>query len=294
MIKISTSRLRQVFKNELRYFDKKVSEFDYLMFNYECDSSPICTCGEYRIDNNSSSEEIAAIIKYLEEIDVQNIDINTIYCDKPFTTNGKFAVNSILLELFLRKEYAQLDLSKVKSYSLISDFSEINEDEKLYKIKFQDKADFYNNIENYGADGARFIIDFNRQLRVEDARKVLGKLSLNHIKYIEEPCQSFEQSLSLKNEYDFALAIDESIYSNGVTEGIDYVILKPAVFSDFAKNKEIIDWAKRNNKPIIISSAYQTAFGLDLLKKYVLYYELESELMGLDTAKLIKSENILQ
>lgn len=282
---IQQFKLRQIFHEEVQYFNQMIKNFDYMIFHLP----QLDIYSEYRIFLGQNDES-TDILNYLNSLNLNNTNSFDLSHKSQFSASANFAINSLLLSL---KMGGNFQLHKAKSYTLINDFSEINRESNLYKIKYRREAQFLQNIDKYGELGNLFILDFNRTFSPEEAKIILSELNMNYIKYIEEPCYTFADSLALKASHPFTLAIDESLYSQSLTSDIDYIILKPAVFSDFARNEHIITWAKSNNIPVIISSSYNTSYGLSFLLKYALYYSLCDELMGFDTAKLVEREEIL-
>lgn len=284
-MKIQKFKLRQTFKQEVKYFNQMIKSIDYTIFHL----SQADIYSEYRLFSNQEDES-EAIYKYLISLDLEDINRFNLSHKSQFSASGNFAINSLLMSLKMGNNFP---LHKAKSYTFIDDFSEFYRESNLYKIKYKRDGQFLENIDKYGALGNFFILDFNRTLSLDEARSILNELNLSYIEYIEEPCHTFADSLALKLKHPFKVAIDESLYSQALTSDIDYIILKPAVFSDFARNEQIITWAKGNNIPVIISSSYNTSYGLLFLQKYALYYGLCDELMGLDTAKLTEKEEVL-
>lgn len=262
-----------------------IKSFDYTIFHID----QLDIYSEYRIFTNQKDEssDIYNYLTSLELEDTANFDFSR---NSNFSVSANFAINSLLLSIKMDKDFL---FHKAKSYTFINDFSKINRESNLYKIKYRREAQFLENIDKYGELGNFFILDFNRTLSLEEAENILSDINLNYIKYIEEPCHTFSDSLTLKTSQPFPLAIDESLYCQELTNEIDYIILKPAVFSDFARNEKIINWAKAHNIPVIISSSYNTGYGLLFLQKYAQYFDLCDELMGLDTAKLVEREKVL-
>lgn len=282
---IQQFKLRQSFHGEVKYFNQMIKSIDYTIFHLP--QADIYS--EYRIFPGQKDES-TDIHNYLNSLDLNNTNNFDLSHKSQFSASANFAINLLLISLKMGNNF---QLHKAKSYTFIDDFSEINRESNLYKIKYRREAQFLQNIDKYGALGNFFILDFNRTLSLKEAKNILSELNLSYIKYIEEPCHTFADSLALKASHQFPLAIDESLYSQALTSDIDYIILKPAVFSDFARNEQIITWAKGNNIPVIISSSYNTSYGLLFLQKYALYFGLCDELMGLDTAKLVEREVIL-
>lgn len=282
---IQQFKLQQIFHEEVQYFNQMIKSFDYTIFHIP----QLDIYSEYRIFLGQKDES-TDIRNYLNSLDLNNTNSFDLSHKSQFSASANFAINSLLLSVKMGDNF---QLHKAKSYTFINDFSEIYRESNLYKIKYKREEKFTQNIDKYGELGNLFILDFNRNLSLEEAKSILSELNNCYIKYIEEPCHTFADSLALKASLPFPLAIDESLYSQALTSDIDYIILKPAVFSDFTRNERIINWAKSNSIPVVISSSYNTSYGLSFLQKYALYYGLCNELMGLDTAKLVEREEIL-
>ncbi len=239
---------------------------------------------------------ISNFIKSLKEIeDIQALFENSSKLDLP--NNFLFGLNSLVLSIYLQN----FDFSTeclVKSYSFFSDISQISEDKlsnsESIKIKFNGSREECNHINKlYESLGIRFRLDFNRKFDLQRCLSLLDMLNINAIKYIEEPCNTPEDTLILHSLSSVPIALDETLINRELNDDLlnisNYFIIKPSIIGDYKYIDFLITTAKSNTISVVFSSAYESHIGINAIKDLVRYYELQDEAMGLDTEKLIHS-----
>lgn len=132
------------------------------------------------------------------------------------------------------------------------------------------------------------------------------KNDLNFIEYIEEPIKiNLKKKLKLKNFNQESLiflnkninfAIDESLLENEfetlkpiIKKNYSVIILKPSFIGSIEKLNEWINWAKQNQIKIIISSAFETEIGHEMIFRLITFFNLEKSYHGADTFRFLKS-----
>lgn len=194
-----------------------------------------------------------------------------------------FGLSSCLLAL---RSDADLDFSRVKSYPFYQSISDCTSKDSFPKVKFSGTASEISAINS--AEGEKFRLDFNRRLNFDEACKLLTKIDLNNILYIEEPISDIKLLPKLKRRFDFSLALDETVINRELTSEMlnlaDYLIIKPALIGDF----DYIAQLAASGKQIVFSSAYESKIGTDAIRRLICMHRLERSPHGLDTEKYIE------
>ena len=110
-------------------------------------------------------------------------------------------------------------------------------------------------------------IDANGKWKLEEAVKYLSKLEDLNLEYAEQPVNSLDEFIKLKNETSVPLATDESIRTKKAADdfinknAVDYLILKPMIIGGLLPTLEIIILAEKNNITPVITSSFESAVG---------------------------------
>lgn len=240
------------------------------------------------------------INRFAKICSIQSIFSETSQLDIP--KNFLFGLNSFLLSLYLA-QFGNSNDAVVSSYTFLQDISQIipsqlfNSDS--VKVKFSGTHEECNYINAlYKSSGTKFRLDFNRKFDIEKCISILHLLDIEAIKYIEEPCSSTDDLLILSSLSSVPIALDETLINRELTDELaeiaSYFIIKPSMIGDYTYIDQLIKTAKSNKISIVFSSAYESYIGINAIKDLVRYYNLQDQLMGLDTEKLIKSFNYLE
>lgn len=117
--------------------------------------------------------------------------------------------------------------------------------------------------------GERIILraDVNGKWKIKEAISNIRLLDEVGLEYIEQPVNSIEEFLELKNNVRTPLAADESIRSLSdahkfiESHAVDFIILKPMLTGGIIPSLEIINKAKKNGINIVLSSSFETIAG---------------------------------
>ena len=110
-------------------------------------------------------------------------------------------------------------------------------------------------------------IDANGKWNLESAIKNLEKFKEFNLEYAEQPVNSLDDFIKLKNVTPIPLAADESIRTKEAAEdfikknAVDYLILKPMIIGGLLPTLEIIELAEKNNITPVITSSFESAIG---------------------------------
>ncbi|TNH44753.1 o-succinylbenzoate synthase [Photorhabdus luminescens] len=115
----------------------------------------------------------------------------------------------------------------------------------------------------------------------------------NRIAFLEEPCQTPEQSLAFARETGIAIAWDESVRDEGfkveAQAGVAAVVIKPTLIGSLARCCQLISAAHNAGLEAVISSSIETSFGLTQLAR-IAHWLTPATIPGLDTLELIQSQ----
>ena len=139
-------------------------------------------------------------------------------------------------------------------------------------------------------------LDANRRWTLPEA-VAYGKLSgIERIEYIEEPLQNPADLAEFHRQTGLPLALDESL--NGadpenfqIPEGTVAFILKPSVLG-ISGTLRWAEFANKNGVSVVISSAFESGLGLDMLANIAAAVNVADVPSGLDTWRWLASDII--
>ncbi len=115
----------------------------------------------------------------------------------------------------------------------------------------------------------------------------------HRIAFLEEPCQTPEQSLSFARDTGIAIAWDESVRDEGFNvaaqAGVTAIVIKPTLIGSLARCCQLISAARNAGLEAVISSSIETSFGLTQLAR-IAHWLTPATIPGLDTLELIQSQ----
>lgn len=122
-------------------------------------------------------------------------------------------------------------------------------------------------IRNTVGDKINIRIDINGKWSLNEAEKYLRRLEKLSIEFAEQPVNSIQEFIELKQRTSIPLAADESIRNLESAErfissnAIDFVILKPMMLGGVIPTLEIIELAEKNNITPIVTSSFESSIG---------------------------------
>lgn len=126
------------------------------------------------------------------------------------------------------------------------------------------------------------------------ARYVAPELR-SRIAFIEEPCQTREQSREFARATGIAIAWDESVREAGfeihAEPGLAAIIIKPSLTGSLTRCRELIAKAHRAGLEAVISSSIESSLGLTQLARLAAWLTPDA-VPGLDTLDLMSSQLI--
>lgn len=143
-------------------------------------------------------------------------------------------------------------------------------------------------------------LDANRKWTLEQA-VTFGKkfaksdrLFKQRFEFIEEPCQTVEQSRQFAEICDLPIAWDEAVRSPEFfvkkEPNLTAIVIKPTLIGSLEKCKKLIKSARLQGLKVVISSSIESSLGLTQLARFSNQYTPET-IAGLDTLSLMDLEN---
>ncbi|WP_371377440.1 o-succinylbenzoate synthase [Thalassotalea aquiviva] len=140
-------------------------------------------------------------------------------------------------------------------------------------------------------------LDANQGWTKKQAWCFLANVSRSLIEVVEEPCQAFEQSLTLAQKFHIRLAIDESLFSypwqHGLPAEVSTVIVKPSLIGGFKQLIKLIETAKKGQQTLYFSSSFESPLALSQIVSIAQMWADDASL-GLDTLKYFQQQHTLK
>jgi L-Ala-D/L-Glu epimerase len=148
----------------------------------------------------------------------------------------------------------------------------IDEGYSTIKIKagrqnFRDDKKCIAKIRSTAHDNIKLRVDVNGKWKLPEAERNLKELEEFSIEYVEQPVNSINDFLRLKEKTNIPLAPDESVRSlKDAAEfincgAVQYLVLKPMMIGGISPVLSIYEEAKKKNVKIVISSSFESNIG---------------------------------
>ncbi|WP_153916635.1 o-succinylbenzoate synthase [Shewanella sp. TC10] len=129
-------------------------------------------------------------------------------------------------------------------------------------------------------------LDANQGFSAEQAIEFLACLPKASIEYIEEPCNTIEQTLHVYQALKIPFALDETLndanYQFAMLDGLAALVLKPMIIGHTNKLAQLIEAATENGVRCILSSSLEANSGIKDLATLAAVLTPD-EIPGLDT-----------
>ena len=139
-------------------------------------------------------------------------------------------------------------------------------------------------------------LDANRQWSLAKAIKFADYIAptlRSRICFIEEPCQSIQQSLSFSEQTGIAIAWDESSRSAdfhlAAQQGLSAIVIKPTLVGSIEKVMQLVKKARNLGLQPVISSSLESSLGLNHLARLA-HWLTPNVIPGLDTIDLFAAQ----
>ncbi|KLV04972.1 o-succinylbenzoate synthase [Photobacterium ganghwense] len=144
--------------------------------------------------------------------------------------------------------------------------------------------------------GLRLRLDANRQwtpLKARQFAKYVAPAHRAQIAFLEEPCQTQEESLAFAHETGIDIAWDETVRDPGfevkAEPGVAAIIIKPTLVGSVQKCLSLIEQAHAVGLTAVISSSLESSLGLNQLARLAAW-QTPDVIPGLDTMQLFQMQ----
>ncbi|MCE2573579.1 o-succinylbenzoate synthase [Motilimonas eburnea] len=185
---------------------------------------------------------------------------------------------------------------------LIQDYRELNcpDQIKLKVARWQPSIELHTINQLIALNpNLRCRLDANQGWSLAQAQHFCHQLPPSHIEYIEEPCKHLADAIAALAPTGIKLALDEQLQQPQWPEpemrhpSIHALIIKPSLVGSFSRIKALLNLAKQHQQRVIISSAFESPYGLGLLSQLAKMWT-PNEVPGLDTVKYFTGQALGQ
>jgi len=131
-------------------------------------------------------------------------------------------------------------------------------------------------------------VDVNGLWSVDEAEKIIN--SIGDVEYVEQPCATIEELRELKKRVDVKIVGDEVLrkakdpFSVDLSDAVDYLMLKVQPLGGIKRAHKL---AEHHNLPVVVSSALESAVGINYGLILAASFEGMSFDCGLGTGSLL-------
>ncbi len=200
-------------------------------------------------------------------------------------TTGRVKINALITESFVSNED---ELERLQKYTSVKI--------KVGRHSIQEDAKLINTIRQQLSPETTVRFDANRAWSYDDACSFAKLIDTNGVEYIEEPCESIEESLQFAKDSNVPLALDETLYTEQFNSVIDSnkvvaVIIKPTLYGRILKIFDLVNLLKEHNTHAVISSSFESSVGLYYLATIASAVDADYP-CGLDTLVMFKGPEL--
>ncbi|WP_153447394.1 o-succinylbenzoate synthase [Vibrio algicola] len=149
-------------------------------------------------------------------------------------------------------------------------------------------------------------LDANRSWQLAKALKFAQYIAPEYrsrIAFLEEPCQTPEQSVQFAQQTGINIGWDETVqqsvqqhssqaefnFEDLCFDGVNTIVIKPTLIGSIARCIELIEQAEKNGLQAVISSSLESTIGLTQLARFAAW-KTPQQVPGLDTLQLFKAQ----
>lgn len=138
---------------------------------------------------------------------------------------------------------------------------------KVGRDNFEDDVKVIKSIRDELGYDFKIRIDANGNWNLKNAILILNSLEKYNIEYVEQPVNSIEDFIRLKQETKIPLAADESIRTFEDAEkfinkgAADVLIIKPMMLGGLLTTLKIIELCEKNKMDVVITSSFESSLG---------------------------------
>ena len=168
---------------------------------------------------------------------------------------------------------------------------------KVGRLSVQDDIERVKLARKILADDISLRLDANRSWEWEEAFEFAQAVSNCKIEFCEEPLRGFQKLEELHLQTGIPLALDETLWTNPNPDalpknGIKALIIKPGIIGGWDGTKFWVDYAKKKNMQVVLSSSLESGLGLNWIASMAANLLRQHLPTGLDTAKWFERDLI--
>ncbi|MGK9369268.1 enolase C-terminal domain-like protein [Melioribacter sp. Ez-97] len=281
-----TLKFKKRFSNASASFDKK----DFLIIKFNIDNS-YASFGEASVSYDSDPEKIiSSLNSIIRELPTQPADAVDYLKKICIEDTLRYALEQPLLFYLLKQQknfFKPFQGKRIINVNAIIDLDDIEGtlkkiEEKVkagfgvIKIKagrkdFEEDLKLLKRIDSHYGDSIALRLDINGKWDYHTALERLPLLTDFNIEYIEDPADSLEDNLKLAKESKISVVLDQTLPSLDETlnilsnSDVKQIVVKPSIRFGVFNTIDLIDYARKLNKQIVISSAFETSLGKSVL-----------------------------
>lgn len=147
-----------------------------------------------------------------------------------------------------------------------------NEGYSTFKLKvgrddIKDDINIIKKINNLFGDSIKIRLDANGKWNLKEAVKLLNAVNKFNIEYIEQPVNSLDEFIKLKERTEIPIAVDESL--NNIETAVSFInnkaadvfIIKPITLGGIIPSVKILTLAENNNIKCTVTTLFESALG---------------------------------
>lgn len=318
--KISFHKKKVFFKENLKLKNKEYSHKEIIIItittNFKIFKLEVAPLPHYQECNqeNKLQEYFFYLRKWRQGIEKKTLQItdkNLFSIAKKWNENIPFpalqwSISSLLLKFYYFKKRKKFP---VKNNFLVTNLEKylqenlkkqnLNFSHNVYKIKvgrkkIQQEILQLKKIVTNLKQGQKIRLDGNQLWNEKQLKYFLQEMKqeLNFIEYIEEPTFNYSFFKNYKNQISFA--IDETFLTKNknlkqiIKQNFSAIIIKPSFIGCLSKINNWINWAKKNQIKITISSAFETKIGHQSIFELIYFLNLQKIYHGADTYRFLE------
>lgn len=251
----------------------------------------VCPFPEFGTESLNDAEKSMSGIKLKLKIDRENLEESIFDClkDQSSLPSLRHGLEQAILSLLCRKqqvilpELLGIKLKKNVKVNAVIGFTDaeksvsaaeefVKNGYKTLKIKvgrehFEDDFSIIKLIRHKVGSEIKIRIDANGIWNLNDAIANLKRSETLDIEYAEQPVNTIDNYVELKNNCSVPLAADESVRSLKDakqfidSKSISHIILKPMMLGGLLPTLEIINYAEENNVTPVVTTSFESAIG---------------------------------
>ncbi len=165
---------------------------------------------------------------------------------------------------------------------------------KVGRKDFEEDLSLLKKVDSLYGDSIILRLDVNGKWNYKLALDRLPSLEKFNIEYIEDPTSNLEDNLKLAKKIKVPIALDQTLPCFNETldilqnYDIKHIVVKPSIRFGIFNTIDLINYARRQDKQIVISSAFETTLGKSVLT-FIASFTTPESVHGLDVYDMLET-----